>query len=275
MVIASPRIHEMSNKALLEGLSHFTPKFFLALDFPDYTVRTAQSGDEVMQALQLRYQVFYQELGALSLGETTDIDGFDLIADHLLLIDKKTQTTVGTYRFLCSRFTERFYSETEFDLSAILALDGEKLELGRACIHPAHRNSSAIQLLWKGMTSYFSACGARYMFGCSSVDSHLEPYFGMIHQYLNKHHLASASHRVIPHQNVHAWVNLDAILDDAGERKAERMVPSLLKAYLKAGSKVAGLPFWDPVFSTLDYFTLFDQNDITESYARKYNLATA
>jgi len=126
--------------------------------------------------------------------------------------------------------------------------------------------------LWKGMTTYFAACGARYMFGCSSVEGHLEPHYGIIHQYLTKHHLVVPERMVFPQQDTPLWVSLDAKLDEASERRAGRMVPTLLKGYLRAGSRIGGTPFWDPVFNTLDYFTLFDEAEITERYGRKYGL---
>ena len=271
-----PKLFEnASPKALLTMLRDFEPKVPMTIDAGDFEIRTARNHEEVEEALRLRYRIFFAELQLMSIGENIDIDLYDLLADHLLLIDKLSGNIVGTYRMLCSRFTDRFYSQTEFDLRNILALEGTKLELGRACVDTAFRGSIAVQLLWKGMTTYFTACGARYMFGCSSIDGHLESSYAAIHQYLNKDHMVEAGQMVFPHQDIPSWIKLDAEIDDNGMRRAERLVPALLKAYLRAGSKVCGMPFWDPVFNTLDYFTFFDAQDITDAYSRKFGIAQA
>lgn len=58
------------------------------------------------------------------------------VCDHLIIIEKETadepKRSFGTYRMLCSQFTDRFYSETEFKIDAFLQVPGIKLELGRA-----------------------------------------------------------------------------------------------------------------------------------------------
>src|SRR5260221_11728935 len=54
-------------------------------------VRLAQTAAEVRQAQKLRYRVFYQEGTAIPnparLFAHRDIDGFDTIRDHLLVLD--------------------------------------------------------------------------------------------------------------------------------------------------------------------------------------------
>jgi putative hemolysin len=253
-------------------LQNFQPKFEVNLDLGEYVVRTAQNALEVDLALQLRYRVFCQELGATTNSSTHDVDEYDQMADHLLLIEKSTASIIGTYRFLCSKFTDRFYSQGEFDLSNLLAQPGEKLELGRACVLASHRGSMAIQLLWKGMTTYFQICGARYMFGCSSVDVQLKEYFPALNSWFMSNHLCPSEMRITPVAQLPNWIDINQDVDSSILRKAERLVPPLLKAYLRAGAKVGGAPFWDLDFQTLDYFTIFDAHKITDSYGRKYGI---
>src|SRR5512140_1725463 len=54
-------------------------------------VRLAQTAAEVRQAQRLRYRVFYQEGAAIPnparLFVRRDIDGYDAICDHLLVLD--------------------------------------------------------------------------------------------------------------------------------------------------------------------------------------------
>ena len=93
-------------------------------------VRLAQTAAEVRQAQKLRYRVFYQEGPAIPtpgrLLARRDIDGYDAICDHLLVIDHASRdrialnrpTVVGTYRLLRQPLAEEyggFYTAGEFD----------------------------------------------------------------------------------------------------------------------------------------------------------------
>src|SRR5215475_16210546 len=88
-------------------------------------VRLARTSAEIRRAQKLRYEVFYKEMSAiadpaLSLARR-DIDLFDAVCDHLLVIDhgartlqrQKAPAIVGTYRLLRQDIAERsggFYS---------------------------------------------------------------------------------------------------------------------------------------------------------------------
>src|SRR6186997_2803445 len=95
-------------------------------------VRLAQTAAEVRQAQKVRYRVFYQEGPAIPnpgrLFARRDIDGYDAICDHLLVLDRAAQdrgalnrpAVVGTYRLLRQPLAEDyggFYSAGEFDIS--------------------------------------------------------------------------------------------------------------------------------------------------------------
>lgn len=260
----------------LTTLNGFRPKIDFTINFGDFETRTAQNAAEVEQALRLRHQIFIEEHGLNPLHQSIDMDEFDSIADHLLLIDKLQKKVVGTYRMLSSLWTQNFYSETEFDLQPIKALPGIKLELGRACVHPDYRNSSAIQMLWKGMTHYFSACEARYMFGCSSLDARPGTDFTLIHTWLITHHLSPSSARVVPCNHYlpsHVKLQTTSSIElPQWERRAERLTPALLKAYLRAGAQICGQPAYDSEFNTLDYFTLFDRTRMNQNYGKKFGV---
>ena len=61
-------------------------------------VRLAQTAAEVRQAQKVRYQVFYQEGSAVPsparLLARRDIDGYDAICDHLLVVDHAARDRV-------------------------------------------------------------------------------------------------------------------------------------------------------------------------------------
>src|ERR1035441_3399943 len=102
-------------------------------------VRLAQSAAEVRQAQKLRYRVFYQEGPAIAnpgrLFARRDVDAYDAICDHLLVLDHATRdghdvnrpAVVGTYRLLRQPMAEEyggFYSTAEFHIGGLIARHG-------------------------------------------------------------------------------------------------------------------------------------------------------
>src|SRR5690242_8907922 len=96
-------------------------------------VRLAQSAAEVRQAQKLRYRVFYQEGSAVPnparLFARRDIDAYDAICDHLLVLDHAVRDAsgrpqvVGTYRLLRQAVAEEyggFYTASEFDVAPLV-----------------------------------------------------------------------------------------------------------------------------------------------------------
>src|SRR5436190_7770167 len=131
----------------------------------DIELRLAESEAEIRAAQALRYRVFYEEMAAKPTAEMSrlrrDFDSFDEYCDHILMIDHAigpgAAGVVGTYRLLRRSAADRrgqFYSVDEYDISKLLALPGEILELGRSCIAAGHRQRSIMALLWRGIADY-------------------------------------------------------------------------------------------------------------------------
>ncbi|MGC9129206.1 MAG: GNAT family N-acetyltransferase, partial [Acidithiobacillus sp.] len=112
----------------------------------------ARHQDEVEAAQRLRYRVFSAEYGAqLSGAPGLDQDEYDPFCEHLIVEDEQCQEVVGTYRLFLPEQVHRvgrYYAQTEFDLSRLMALNVRILELGRSCVHPDYRQGAVITLLW-------------------------------------------------------------------------------------------------------------------------------
>ena len=102
-------------------------------------VRLAASPAEIDAAQALRYRVFYEEMSARpgvdAAATRRDRDHFDEWCDHLLVIDRRrgegAEGVVGTYRLLRREAAARaggFYTQTEFDISPLLAVAGPVLD---------------------------------------------------------------------------------------------------------------------------------------------------
>ena len=126
----------------------------------------------------------------------------------------------------------------------------ELIELGRACVHPQHRNLIVLGLLWKGIAGYARERGARYLCGCSSLTSQDPAAGASAYSELCRKYLAPVPWRTRP---------LPAFECPLAELAAEApKIPKLLRAYLALGARICGPPALDRQFKTIDFLTLLD-----------------
>ncbi len=257
-------------------LYKFKPRIVFRVVKGRYTVRTAQDPADLARVLKLRHDVFYEELLHRSTRTGLDWDRYDLKADHLMVEDDSTGRLLGTYRVITSVHSRSFYSQSEFKMRPLLALPGVKMELGRACVHPNHRNGATILLLWRGISEYLKASGADWLFGCSSIKAVDAERVNLAHRYLHQFHGAGPRMRVVPRRR-YRYPGIDQVpgarsLTDIEVAEAGKLVPSLLHAYLKAGAVVCGEPALDRDFQCVDFLTLLDVSRLDAAVERKYQV---
>ena len=163
--------------------NNFQAKIKLEIKRGRYLIKTATTSQELYDYLKLRHDVFYREILKKESPTGIDIDQFDMLCDHLLIIDSETNKVAGGYRLNCSLFTQNFYSSLEFDLSKLIHLTGPHVELGRACIDKNYRNGTVITLLWRGVMDYLIKIDARFLFGCASIQTEDARDAAMIFRY--------------------------------------------------------------------------------------------
>jgi putative hemolysin len=213
----------------------------------------------------LRFRVFNEELGeGLAAAHATgrDEDPRDAYFHHLLIVHRATGEVVGTYRLqtavmAASRFG--FYSATLFELGALPGrILADAVEVGRACVAPAHRSGRVIRLLWRGLARYLQHNGKGHLFGCCSIpgtdpDTAIAAWRAV--------HARGALHEGIlvpPRAEAHA-------LWDAGRTRPAPEpaagllpLPPLFESYLTLGARACGAPAVDREFGTTDFLVLLD-----------------
>lgn len=243
-------------------------------------LRLAETPEEVEAAQALRYRIFYEEMSARPTPEMAavkrDFDSFDPFCDHLLVIDHErgegAAGVVGTYRLLRREMAERrgqFYSVDEYDISPLLAVRGEILELGRSCIGPEHRTRSAMQLMWRGIADYVMFYDIAVMFGCASLPGTDARGHALLLSYLYHNHLAPPELRpvALPHRHIDmAMLPPEAV--DA--RAALNGLPPLIKGYLRLGGFVGDGAVIDEQFNTTDVSVVVKTDLVTSRYYRHY-----
>jgi len=257
-------------KSLYQRIREFRTHIHVFLETEDFLVKSANRGFELLKALQLRHEVFISEWQGREASHGLDVDDLDFSADHLLIIDKRTGETVGTYRLLCSRFTEDCYSAGEFHLQDFLSNPWVKLELGRACIHKDYRDGNTIDLLWKGLARYIELSQAHFLFGCASIRTENPSVVAALTDYMEKKygkledfHISPVADYVLPD---FAGVT-PAPLTPA---EARDMLPPLLRSYLHAGAKVFGVPAWDREFKCVDLLTVLRVKDLNPKFKSRF-----
>lgn len=237
-----------------------------------YELRFARSLDELDAVLRLRFEVFNLELGEgfeASFDTGRDIDAFDAICHHLLVVEKASGEIVGTYRLQTSAMAlahRGFYSSTEFELGSLPpAVIDSTIELGRACVARAHRNTQVLFLLWKGLAAYVQANGKRYLFGCSSLTSQDAVEARAVMAYLEAHGHLHPQLRVEPREACRCYAP-----ETAADPAFAVKIPKLFRIYLRHGAKVCGPPAIDRQFRTIDYFVVFDVAAMSEKQVRTF-----
>jgi putative hemolysin len=245
-------------------------------------VRCAHNAAEVRQAQKVRYQVFYREGGALADAATwlvrRDVDAFDAVCDHLLVIDHATAdrrrarapAVVGTYRLLRQEVAERhggFYTAAEFGISALTARhrDLRFLELGRSCVLPPYRNKRTLELLWHGIASYAAQHRPDVMIGCASLDGTDPDRIALQLSYL--HHYARAPEPWRARARAPRHVEMKRLPKTLVDPKAAlRELPPLIKGYLRLGAYIGDGAVIDRQFGTTDVLIVLRMATIRQRY---------
>ena len=236
-----------------------------------YAVRIARNQLEVEEAQALRYRVFNVELGkGLDNPDEKglDIDRFDPVCDHLVVVESATESIVGTYRLQTGESARKalgYYGEQEFDFGPFEAIRSRLLELGRACIAKEHRNSVTLGLLWRGIAQYAQSSGSRYLLGCSSLLS-TDPNVGIAaYGHLNRY---LAEEKFITRPKAGYRCRPTMRLAETTFQSSD--VPRLMKAYLALGSRLCGEPAIDRDFKTIDFLTMLDLEGLAPRAKEKF-----
>ena len=233
------------------------------------TVGLARTTAEIDAVLRLRYDVFSEDLAAVfpEGHNGRDEDRFDRWCEHVIVRDTSCDRIVGTYRILTPAQARRaggYYAETEFDISALDAIRGDMVEVGRSCTHADYRQGNAIMLLWNGVSEVMRRGAYRYAFGCASISLRDDGAAAAAVWRQVRSHLDEPSELSVNPLHRYPVERLD--------RSLPAKTPPLIKGYLKLGARVCGEPAWDPDFNSADLPVLLDVCQMDHRYKRHLGL---
>jgi putative hemolysin len=235
-----------------------------------YRAKLAQTPAEIESALRLRYQVFNVELSAAPQPTVSglDFDEYDAGCKHLIIIERITNKTIGTYRINSiesAKDARGFYAFNEFSLEDLLPeVLHQAMEVGRACIAREHRNSKVLFLLLKALLNYLKQSQKRYFFGCCSIFTQDSTTGAKVFRQFEREGHLHPKIRVRPRPERAFPINKFFAETDRIE------LPSLFNVYLKMGIKICGEPAIDRAFGTIDFFVIFDLLAMSEKYKRMF-----
>ena len=246
-------------------------------------VRLAARTKEIRRAQRLRFKVFYDEMLAAprpaSLIRRRDIDEYDAICDHLVVVDHEARwqrfgtrkpRVIGTYRLLRQELADRhfgFYSAGEYDIEPLVEAHPSLrfLELGRSCVLPAYRNKRTVELLWHGIWTYVLRHRIDVMIGCASLEGTDPQKLALPLSFL--HHYASAHAPWRARALGERRVPMDIFAKEAVDPKAAlRALPPLIKGYLRLGAMFGDGAVIDRQFGTTDVLVVLPVSAISRRY---------
>ena len=259
-----------ANSYTITSSGVFPNSRFLDIDLGRFNLKIINDSHPlIVQVKELRQKSFFRNTKT----KQSDSDEYDKFCDHLVVIDKSVSDdfVVGTYRLLLKPKLlpkQRFYSESEFDISNLLASNNSTLlEAGRSCVHEHYRDGRIIRLLWRGLATYIINNRVDLIFGCASFPSSNYKLFIKQLSYLYHYHKTPKSLSTRPVKKLRANFNIMNKNKIDIEREF-RNLPPLIKAYIRVGAWIGPGAIVDSKFDTTDVLIVLNSKKILKKYAQ-------
>lgn len=245
--------------------------------------RLARNEREIDAAQQVRFRVFVEEMGARlpadAMRRGRDIDAFDAVCDHLLVLDNAIEgdpedQIVGTYRLLrqeTALANKGFYSASEFEIESLIARHPDKrfMELGRSCVLPEYRTKRTLELLWQGNWAYAVRHRMDAMIGCASFPGIQPEAHALALSFL--HHSCGSKAEWRTEALPELYREMDMMpLEAINPRRALNAMPPLIKGYMRLGAMFGAGAVVDHAFNTTDVLVILPVSSIAGRYITYY-----
>ena len=239
---------------------------------------------EIAAAQEVRYRVFYDELGANGARPIQARTG----ATPTASTRSATICWCSTPRFpapttgassaptaCCGRRRRDqaggFYSDDEFELNKLIARHpGQRfLELGRSCVLPEYRSKRTIEVLWQGIWAYINHYEVGVMTGCASFHGIVPAAHAEALSFLAQNCRTSSDWDV--RAVAGRYCSMDLMPPEAVNMKsALAAMPPLIKGYLRVGARIGDGCVIDHEFGTVDVFIVMPVKEIAARYVNYY-----
>lgn len=237
----------------------------------NWIVKIAETRQELDTVYKLRYEVFNLELNVgfdSSFFSEQDKDVYDDQFLHMVVIDKKSEKVIATYRvqnYAMARAGVGFLSAAQFNFNQFpLHIQQQGLEVSRACIARKFRNSKVFHFLWRGLAILLYENRLRYFFGCSSVPStNNQDANGLVK-------LLQAMEAYHSEIYVEAQPGYECAYKDEEVDITQVVLPPLFNLYLRFRCYVCSAPSREEGFKTIDFLTVYDASTISDRHRKMF-----
>jgi len=218
-----------------------------------YKISFLKDKSELEEIQQLRYKVYREEFNTDFFDIAgTDADKYDHTYSHLIVRKTDTNEMVGTYRV--GFIDEDSYFGKHYEVGEdVKKIFPEAVEVGRLAIDPKHRNGIVMFMLFKGVGYFIESNNKRYFIGAGSIP--------------------------IPEgQTYEEFVKIsDEVVEKINETSDKRLseeqmeiIPSIMRTYIKMGTKILKYPHHDPEFNCIDYPVFMDLSTMGSKYTNLF-----
>ncbi len=238
-----------------------------------YKARLAETEEDVRACQRLRYLTFIESRGLSNEQDTVqlDHDEFDAACWHMMVEDMSTGQLVCCFRLMAlenGSQISRSYSAKYYELSNLSDYPGKMVEMGRFCMHPAHKSPVILRIAWKAMTTLVDEERVEMLFGCSSFYGvNAEEYMDAFALLKEKH---IAPKRWLPRVKAPSVFRFarQLRLRRPDMKRALAAMPPLLRSYLVMGGWVSDHAVIDRELNTLHVFTGVEVSRVPKSRAQ-------
>jgi putative hemolysin len=237
-----------------------------------FLVKLACDYQELEEACHLRYLVFKKELGYLAnLISDIDIDQFDYCCFHLLVLDISTNEVIATCRL---RLIEpemdmsSIYSRREFFIKGLDHRKERIFEIGRACVIDKYRSGGALAMMYHGMARLVEILNVRFMLGCASMHETSSEVGWSVYQQLTEEGFYSKELDAMPTDDFQ--LPSCSTVKKLTHNELFKVLPPLIKGYLRMGAKIASPPALDLEFGSIDFLIWFDNEKLPSKYCKHF-----
>ncbi|MAV98382.1 MAG: hypothetical protein CML81_01055 [Rhodobiaceae bacterium] len=145
------------------------------------------------------------------------------------------------------------------------------LELGRSCVLQTYRKKSTIELLWQGVWKYIQENDFDVMIGCASFQSNDPSEIALPLSFLYHYCMAPDEWMVSALPSRYTDMNLIE-KENINTKDALKMLPPLIKGYLRLGAYIGDGAVIDKQFGTIDVFVILPKDKIEKRFVDKFTI---
>lgn len=214
--------------------------------------------------IKIRGKIFAREYQGQILATRKDADQYDIHAKQLILVHKTTGKILSGARVILSDRATDFYTNQEYVLTKLMALQGRKLEVSRVCVHPKYRNGTTIILLWRGILAYALQQKAEYVFGMPSIQTMSKVNADAFFKYCQEQGFTGPELA----QPRPEYRNFPTHDPTSLHRHPKDLITPLMNIYLKAGAKVCSTGNVDHDLRCIDFLTMLKIDEMNKRYQK-------